>query len=328
MVGGNNANLLLPPSTSAGEGAPPSSADADADASSSSAIALEVARLAQENEALVARLAAAEADAAVHADAAAAAAGLSARGRSSEGGEAGEDDDDDDERSPSPPGSSSALLAGGGHSNPRQKLHYHLRQKQELVELRAEATALLRDRFALEQCVRFLAARVLGADSARAAASLPPSSLAGSPSMGLTPGSKDAAARAGRGAYALSSSSAVGVGGRAVGSSKKAVAHPNREALAASLAAAKASASEALRALVSDLESAKENGKGSSSFSPSGAVNVGAVSASVEVRILEKIMSVCEPASAGAGAASAAAAAAAEKGAVGGGNDGTRRTAV
>ena len=102
---------------------------------------------------------------------------------------------------------------------------------------------------------------------------------------------------------------------------------PTTRALAAALASAKASASEALRALVSDLESAKENnGKSSSSSSsPLGAVNVGAVSASVEVRILEKIMSVCEP-SAGAGAASTAAAAA-EKGAVGG-NDGKRRTAA
>ena len=223
------------------------------------------------------------------------------------------DEDDDDERSPSP-----SAVAGGGHSNPRQKLHYHLKQKQELVKLRAEATTLLRERFALEQCVRFLAARALGADSARAAASLPPSSLAGSPLM-VTPGSKDAAARAGRGAYALS---AVAGGRAAVGSSKVA-AHPNREALAASLAAAKASASEALRALVSDLESAKENGKSSSA---SGAVNVGAVSASVEVRILEKIMSVCEP-------GASAVAAAAEKGAgaaVSGGNttDGKRRTAV
>ena len=77
----------------------------------------------------------------------------------------------------------------------------------------------------------------------------------------------------------------------------------------------------ALRALVSDLESAKENGKSSSSPSGGAVINVGAVSASVEARILEKIVSVCEPA--------ASAGAAAEKaGAVGVGNDGKRRTAV
>lgn len=44
--------------------------------------------------------------------------------------------------------------SGLGHSNPRQKIQYHLKLKQELEELRHEATVLLRERFHLQQCVR------------------------------------------------------------------------------------------------------------------------------------------------------------------------------
>lgn len=44
--------------------------------------------------------------------------------------------------------------AGMGHNNPRQKIQYHLRLKQELEELRHECMLLLRERFHLEQCVR------------------------------------------------------------------------------------------------------------------------------------------------------------------------------
>ena len=44
--------------------------------------------------------------------------------------------------------------AGLGHSNPRQKIQYHLRLKQELEEMRHECALLLRERFKLEQCVR------------------------------------------------------------------------------------------------------------------------------------------------------------------------------
>jgi hypothetical protein len=43
---------------------------------------------------------------------------------------------------------------GLGHSNPRQKIQYHLKLKQELEELRHEATVLLRERFHLQQCIR------------------------------------------------------------------------------------------------------------------------------------------------------------------------------
>eukprot|EP00951_Prasinocladus_malaysianus_P008406 scaffold60891_cov44-Prasinocladus_malaysianus.AAC.2 len=43
-----------------------------------------------------------------------------------------------------------------GHGNQRQKIQYHLRLKQELEEMRHECTALLRERFHLEQCVRLL----------------------------------------------------------------------------------------------------------------------------------------------------------------------------
>ena len=44
--------------------------------------------------------------------------------------------------------------SGLGHNNPRQKIQYHLKLKQELEELRHECTLLLRERFSLEQCVR------------------------------------------------------------------------------------------------------------------------------------------------------------------------------
>lgn len=41
-----------------------------------------------------------------------------------------------------------------GHNNSKQKIQYHLRLKQELEEMRAECTVLLREKFALEQCIR------------------------------------------------------------------------------------------------------------------------------------------------------------------------------
>ena len=75
-----------------------------------------------------------------------------------------------------------------------------------------------------------------------------------------------------------------------------------REALAASLASAKASASEALCALVSDIESAKENSSSSKNNGAAASKSVGGVAARVELRILEKIVSVCEPGG-GSGAA-------------------------
>lgn len=49
--------------------------------------------------------------------------------------------------------------SGMGHNNPRQKIQYHLRLKQELEEMRHECMLLLRERFHLEQCVRYLAVR-------------------------------------------------------------------------------------------------------------------------------------------------------------------------
>eukprot|EP00882_Tetradesmus_deserticola_P023812 GHRQ01025943.1.p2 GENE.GHRQ01025943.1~~GHRQ01025943.1.p2 ORF type:complete len:114 (-),score=38.68 GHRQ01025943.1:368-709(-) len=48
---------------------------------------------------------------------------------------------------------------GLGHSNPRQKIQYHLKLKQELEELRHEATVLLRERFHLQQCIRYAGGR-------------------------------------------------------------------------------------------------------------------------------------------------------------------------
>jgi hypothetical protein len=54
-------------------------------------------------------------------------------------------------------GDMSELLGTGGglgHNNPKQKIQYHLRLKQELEEMRRECTTLLRERFHLEQCIR------------------------------------------------------------------------------------------------------------------------------------------------------------------------------
>ncbi|KAL0038494.1 hypothetical protein WJX77_008466 [Trebouxia sp. C0004] len=47
-----------------------------------------------------------------------------------------------------------------GHANPKQKIQYHLRWKQELETIRKECTVLLRERYMLEQCVRYLAVRL------------------------------------------------------------------------------------------------------------------------------------------------------------------------
>ena len=44
--------------------------------------------------------------------------------------------------------------AGLGHSNPAQKIQYHLRLKLQLEQMRHQCTLLLKDRFRLEQCVR------------------------------------------------------------------------------------------------------------------------------------------------------------------------------
>lgn len=50
---------------------------------------------------------------------------------------------------------SELLGRDAGHSNQKQKIQYHLRLKQELEELRHEVTVLLREKFHLEQCVRY-----------------------------------------------------------------------------------------------------------------------------------------------------------------------------
>jgi hypothetical protein len=52
----------------------------------------------------------------------------------------------------------SAEKAALGHGNQRQKIQYHLRLKQELEEMRHECTVLLRERFHLEQCIRYVCA--------------------------------------------------------------------------------------------------------------------------------------------------------------------------
>eukprot|EP00775_Hariotina_reticulata_P006580 gene6580-6808_t len=70
--------------------------------------------------------------------------------------------------------------SGLGHSNPRQKIQYHLKLKQELEELRHEATVLLKERFHLQQCIRYLAARShepLAADKQQGATASKPCSI-------------------------------------------------------------------------------------------------------------------------------------------------------
>lgn len=49
--------------------------------------------------------------------------------------------------------------SGLGHNNHKQKIQYHLRLKQELEEMRHECTVLLRDKFQLEQCIRWVLRR-------------------------------------------------------------------------------------------------------------------------------------------------------------------------
>ncbi|KAL6748871.1 eukaryotic translation initiation factor 3 subunit 8 N-terminus-domain-containing protein [Haematococcus lacustris] len=84
-----------------------------------------------------------------------------------------------------------------GHNNNKQKIQYHLRLKQELEEMRHECTVLLRERFHLEQCVRYLAVRArinsapvdlnaMGTAERRAVDRIAPDSLAPS-AMFLTP---------------------------------------------------------------------------------------------------------------------------------------------
>jgi len=44
---------------------------------------------------------------------------------------------------------------GLGHTNSKQPIQYHLRLKNELEEMRSECVGLLKERFHLEQCIRF-----------------------------------------------------------------------------------------------------------------------------------------------------------------------------
>ena len=65
-----------------------------------------------------------------------------------------------------------------GHNNNKQKIQYHLRLKQELEEMRTELAVLLRDKFILEQCVRYLSSKSGGrAAGVSASTSLAPSTL-------------------------------------------------------------------------------------------------------------------------------------------------------
>ena len=64
-----------------------------------------------------------------------------------------------------------------GHNNSKQKIQYHLRLKQELEEMRTELTILLKDRFLLEQCIRYLSAKNGVRASVSASTSLAPSTL-------------------------------------------------------------------------------------------------------------------------------------------------------
>ena len=48
-------------------------------------------------------------------------------------------------------------LSGLGHSNEKQKLQYHLRLKLQLEQMRHQCLVILRERFQLEQCIRWAA---------------------------------------------------------------------------------------------------------------------------------------------------------------------------
>jgi cell division septum initiation protein DivIVA len=64
-----------------------------------------------------------------------------------------------------------------GHGNQAQRLQYHQRLKAQAEEMRGEATAALREKFALEQCVRFLAVKAQlpeAVDEHRGAAGMAP----------------------------------------------------------------------------------------------------------------------------------------------------------
>ncbi|KAK9786894.1 hypothetical protein WJX73_007699 [Symbiochloris irregularis] len=97
-----------------------------------------------------------------------------------------------------------------GHGNAKQKIQYHLRLKQELEELRHQCLLALREKFQLEQCIRYLAVR-LGVMSSQAEEPdyggstrspleknpVQPASLARHPSLS-TPLGRSSAMRAGR----------------------------------------------------------------------------------------------------------------------------------
>jgi hypothetical protein len=100
-----------------------------------------------------------------------------------------------------------------GHHNPKQTIQYHIRLKQELEELRRECTRLLRDKFQLENCIRYLASRcqlyegycvgrdITGRYDRQATDEVRPSSLA-SNVLYSTPLGKNAHKKAGRGVSA------------------------------------------------------------------------------------------------------------------------------
>lgn len=92
-----------------------------------------------------------------------------------------------------------------GHHNPKQKIQYHLKLKQDFEELKKECTNLLREKFHLEQCIRYLSSvgglEVLPAsagDPSRMSQVMVPKSLAGNV-VTLTPTSRNQLKWASRG---------------------------------------------------------------------------------------------------------------------------------
>lgn len=95
-----------------------------------------------------------------------------------------------------------------GHHNPKQKIQYHLKLKQDFEELKRECTNLLKEKFYLEQCIRYLSS-VGALEAIQSSPGEPlrnnqiyvPASLAGNV-MTLTPTSKNQLKWAGRGTAA------------------------------------------------------------------------------------------------------------------------------
>ncbi len=169
-----------------------------------------------------------------------------------------------------------------GHNNPKQKIQYHLRLKQELEELRNECTVLLRERFHLEQCIRYLSVRAdlpidqrTAVELAELQAGIPAASLSKHAMFATNMGRKSAAL-AGR--------------GRVASEEQQGTAYRSKGELQAAIADAVHATHENVRALTEEvgdkLVLSSEQQNGVSSTNPA---------AEVESSILRRIWDVCSP---------------------------------